>query len=467
MDFTLDQWVDYLTKRMQATIPRVKLLISYTTNNAPLPEMGKNLRKSWETFQRRATANAGKLIVSTLVERIIPNGILIDEAGDGEAVKTARRIWRDNRLDVVFADCIRASATTGLGYLLTTKDSFGRAVITWESPLMMYAESDPARPWRARAAIKVWRDETAGEDHLALWADGVYATYTRKLEKLRSYELTNITGEWMLDHNGVSTYSGSVPVVILENLDRKGEFEDHLGLLDRINTGILQRLVTTAMQAYRQRALKTQSDAALPEADEEGNAIDYQNIFEPGPGALWELPPGVDLWESQQTDIRPMLDAIKDDWRELAAATHTPLSAMLPDSANQSATGAEQPMRQLVAKANDRIKRFQPALALCLVKALEIEGIDLNGATLEVKFEPPATVSMSEKYAAATQARATGLALETIQESILGFSPQEIAIDKRRRLNEALDLALVTAPPTQTIPPAGDVNEPEGPQPTN
>lgn len=467
MDFTLDQWVDFLTQRMQTTLPRIKLLTSYTTNNAPLPEMGKNLRKSWESFQRRATANAGKLIVSTLVERIIPNGILIDEAGDGEAVKTARRIWRDNRLDVVFADALRDSATSGLGYLLITKDADGFAVITRESPLMMYAEPDPARPWRARAAIKIWRDEIAGEDHLALWADGVHATYTRKLEKLQSHQLTNVTGKWFLDHNGVTTYSGTVPVVILENLDRKGEFEDHLGLLDRINTGILQRLVTTAMQAYRQRALKTQSDAALPDADEDGNAIDYQGIFEPGPGALWELPPGVDLWESQQTDIRPMLDAIKDDWRELAAATHTPLSAMLPDSANQSATGAEQPMRQLVAKATDRIKRYQPALALCLVKALAVEGVDLNGATLEVKFEPPATVSMSEKYAAATQARAAGLALETVQESILGFSPQEIALDKRRRLNESLDLAFTTAPPIQAVPQAGDVDDAEGPEPTN
>ncbi len=198
-----------------------------------------------------------------------------------------------------------------------------------------------------------------------------------------------------------------------------------------------------AMQTYRQRALKNTSPdgPGLPDEDESGNQIDYQEIFEPGPGALWELPPGIEIWESQTVDLTPMLSAVKDDWRELAGETHTPVSAMLPDAANQSASGAEMPMQQLVFKAEDRIARFKPAMAVCIVKALRIEGADLEDLTVEVKFMPPATVSMTEKYAAAAQAKAAGEALETIQENILGYSPEQIAQDKQRRAEEQMALA--------------------------
>ncbi|MHA6563949.1 hypothetical protein ACX3UL_09350 [Actinomyces urogenitalis] len=57
---------------------------------------------------------------------------------------------------------------------------------------------------------------------------------------------------------------------------------------------------------------------------------------------------------------------------------------------------------------------------------------------------------MTERYAAAAQAKAAGEALETIQENILGYSPEQIAQDKARRAEEQMALAfnLATAQPT-------------------
>ena len=139
---------------------------------------------------------------------------------------------------------------------------------------------------------------------------------------------------------------------------------------------------------------------------------------------------------------------------------------MLPDAANQSASGAEQPMQQLVFKAQDRILRFKPALAVMLVKALQVEGESLDGdTTIEVAFAPPATVTMTERYAAAAQAKAAGEALETIQENILGYSPEQIAQDKQRRAEEQLALALnlTTQPPPTTseeMQPVGNADTP-------
>lgn len=442
MPRTLEQWVTFLTGRMDAARPRIDRLRGYTNGNAPLPEMGPNLRKSWAAFQKKALANSGALIVDTLVERIIPNGILVGDEPNSDLALQARRIWRDNRMDIAFKDAARDACTVGVGYLLETVGDGGEAVITRELPEQFYAEPNPLRPWKAIAAVKGWRSIPDGVDHLSVWVDGVKASFTRSSYDKQARLIRRFSGKW--DLVGVESYAGDPPVVLLENKDSMGEFEAHTGLIDRINTGILYRLVTMAMQTYRQRALKSANGsdgAALPDEDEKGNQIDYQEIFEPGPGALWELPPGIEIWESQTVDLTPMLSAVKDDWRELAGETHTPVSAMLPDAANQSASGAEMPMQQLVFKAEDRIARFKPAMAVCLVKALQIEGADLGDLTVEVKFMPPATVSLTEKYAAAAQAKAAGEALETIQENILGYSPEQIAQDKQRRAEEQMALA--------------------------
>lgn len=449
MGKTLEQWTDFLAMRLDRARPRVDLLRSYTNGHAPLPEMGPNLRASWEAFQRRAIANSGALVVDSLVERIVPNGILVGESPDDPRAVRARRIWRDNRLDVAVNDAVRDACTIGVGYLLVTRDDDGSAVITREAPEQFWAEPDPLRPWKAIAALKAWRQIADDTDFMTVWLDGVKATWRRSAANSLNQIITRVQGRW--DLVDVEIYDGPAPVVILENKDASGEFEAHTGLIDRINTGILYRLVTMAMQTYRQRALRSTSEtgAGVPDEDENGDAVDYQAMFEPGPGALWELPPGIEIWESQTVDISPMLNAVKDDWRELAGETHTPVSAMLPDAANQSASGAEQPLQALVTKAKDRIRRFRPALAAMLVRALTIEGDALDdGATIEIKFEPPAMISMTEKYAAAAQAKAAGEALETIQENILGYSPEQIAQDKQRRAEEQLALALgLTARP--------------------
>lgn len=441
------QWVEYLTGKLDRSKDRALFLRSYTNGHAPLPEMGPNLRASWAAFQRKSLTNSGGLVVSTLAERIVPNGIIVGDANDSPQVLAAQRVWRDNRMDVAVSEAVFDALTTGYGYLLVTQGVDGHAVVTREDAAQFYVEPDPTQPWKAIAAVKVWRVPSERTDYMVVWADGVKLGYTRDSytdDKL----IRSVQGGWHPTLT-MEEYEGNPPVVILENKDGKGEFQSQIGLIDRINWGILQRLVTMSMQAFRQRALKvddSQNGEGLPDTDEDGNDIDYKSLFEPAPGALWELPPGVEIWESQQTSFQDMLTAVKDDWRELAAETATPLSAMLPDSANQSANGAEEPQKQLVFKAKDRIQRFRPALNVAMVKALQIEGMDIGDQTLEVVFEPPNAVSMTEKYAAAAQAKAAGEALETIQRNILGYSPEQIAQDKQRRAEEQLNLALNTLP---------------------
>jgi len=452
MPKTLDEWVSFLTRRMDEARPRIDRLRAYSRGEGPLPEMGPNLRKAWEKFQRRSRANPAKLIIMSMTDRLIPNGVTVGESNDNEKTRIARRIWRDNRLGVVFADTIWDAAVIGRGYILVTQDEDGHAVITHEIPEHMYVEPDPVRPWRALAAVKVWREPTAGLDHMTVWVDGIRISFVRSSYNQKKQLISRIQGDWTIVEDSVQTFDGPPPVVILENRFGEGEYETNLDLIDRINWQILQRLVIIAMQAFRQRALKTSSDTEMPDEDEDGNSIDYQALFEPSPGALWELPPGVEIWESSQTSIGEILNAVKDDWRELASETSTPLSAMLPDAANQSASGAEQPQKGLVAKSSDRIERFKPALASMMVKALAVEGVELDvDETVEILFVPPYAVNLTEKYAAAVQARSAGESIETIQRNILGYSPEQVAQDKQRRAEEQLALAMNLAAQAPTV----------------
>lgn len=438
------EWLPVLAKRLDDRYPRVSLLRSYASGNPPMPEMGDNVRASWIAFQRKACTNYGGLAVESLANRIVPNGIRVGDSEDNPAVKAARRIWRDNRLDVVVADAIRDSFTTSIGYLVVGSDR-GKAIVTRELPEQFIAATDPLRPWKARAALKVWRDLDVEKDYAYVWVTGRGQLFERPSREIVSGKpgplITRSEGNWV--PVGVADiYSGEPPVVILERHGGVGLFEPHIGVIDRINLGKLQRLVTTAMQAYRQRAMK----GGLDKVDEDGNEIDWAKVFEPAPGAMWDLPVGVEVWESQQTDIRPLLEGETTDARDFAAVVQTPLTVFVPSGQNQSAEGAAQAAAGQVNQAKNEIARLSVGLAVALVYALRVENVDLGDDTVEVLFTPPDRVSLSEQYAAAAAAKGAGLAKRTIMRDVLGMSPDQIAQDAEDTANEMLSSFVLTGP---------------------
>jgi hypothetical protein len=189
------------------------------------------------------------------------------------------------------------------------------------------------------------------------------------------------------------------------------------------------------MQAFRQRAIK----GDLPETDEDGKPIDYGAIFKPGPGALWQLPEDVDLWESSQTDIQPLLTAVKDDIRDLAAVTRTPMAMLLPDSANQSAEGASFAREGLVFKTMDRMKRASYAWNQVMQLALLFAGVGLE-RDIEVLWLPADRPSLAERADASS--KAGDLPFGTKLRKIWGFSETEAERIEQERMADVLNLAL-------------------------
>jgi hypothetical protein len=435
------EWLPVLAKRLDARQDRIARNRSYSNGNAPLPEMGKNTKATWKAFQKKARTNYGGLGCQSLGGRIVPNGVRVGTSSTSPAVLAARRVWRDNRLDVVFGDAISTMLTTSVSYLIVGVRE-GQPIITAEIPEQVITAPDPTQPWRARAALKAWRDPDTGLDHALVWTPGERQHFARKSTNSTGTPIPQVDGEWEA-FGEPETYTGGVPVYVLENKDSVAEFEPHIDVIDRINLGKLQRLVTTAMQAFKQRALK----GGLPTEDEDDNAIDWAKMLEPAPGALWDLPEGIDVWESPATDIRPLLDAETVDARDFAAVMQTPLDVFVPEGQNQSATGAANAHKGEIQKAKDRIARAGAPMEGAMLSALQILGLD-DGETVQITFETPEHVSLSEKSSAAAQAKAGGKSQRWIDEHIWGMSPDEIDQEETDRSAEQLLTATLIGAPS-------------------
>ena len=169
---TPEQWLPFLAKKLDAARAEVQALRRYVDGNAPLPEMGKNTRASWEAFQKKARVNYGGTACTSHANRIVLSGVRVGDDDESEASLAARRIYRDNRLPMQVADAVWDMLSARRGYLVAGVDEDGKALITAEKPEWFYAEADPSRPWRSRAAIKVWRDDVEKLDYATVRVTG-------------------------------------------------------------------------------------------------------------------------------------------------------------------------------------------------------------------------------------------------------------------------------------------------------
>jgi hypothetical protein len=438
-----DQWLDRLTTRMDYRAPRLALLRSYMDGCAPLPEGAEGCRDAYQQFQKKARTNFGELIIEAVTDRMIPSGFRVGSARQDD--DRARAIWKRNRLQMLSTDVHGDMLGLSVGYAMAQPSKRG-AVVTRERPEQVITEQDAARPDLVRAGLKAYRDSLAGFDTALLHVPGVMHTYRRPLrdDLNRPLPLVSVRGGW--EYVGaVETGLDVVPIVPFINRRELGEFETHTDVLDRINWLVLQELVTIAMQAYRQRAMK----GDLPENDEAGNEIDYGEMFAPGPGSLWKLPDDVDLWESAALDIPGVLQPADKHIRNLGAVTRTPLAVLMPDSANQTAAGANNQKEGGVNKARDRVQRAGASWDTIMGIALALEaGQSTPVEDVETLWLPVEQQSLAERADAASKAQ--DVPWRTRMTDIWQFPADQVDRMETERAADMLDAAM-QAPPT--IPP--------------
>jgi hypothetical protein len=434
---------------------RLSRLRAYMDGNAPLPEGAAGCRDAYQRFQRKARTNFGELIVDATAERMTVAGFRVGSSESDDDL--ARTIWKRWRGAVGSMDVHRDMLGLSAGYVMVQPGRSG-ALITYERPEQAITDADPLDPNTVRAGLKVYRDTAEGFDRAFLHLPGAVYLFGREFGRVdEMIEIPlSVSGGWE-PVGERATGLDFVSIYPFHNRDGQGEFETHTDVLDRINFDVLQRLVITAMQAYRQRAIK----GDLPLEDDKGNEIDYGEMFKPGPGSLWQLPEGAELWESQTADLTPILAACKDDIEHLAAVTRTPMAALMPEGANQSAQGADYAREGLIFKAQDRINRAGPVWDAVMGAALAIEtGAASPVDDVETQWLPPERRTLAEKADAAN--KATDLPWRDRMTNIWQFSADQVDRMEVNREAETPPPPQISAPTNGVVPATGDEMNPTG-----
>lgn len=432
-------WLARLEKRLVDRRPRLDRLWRYYIGEPDLPEGADGCREAYRAFQRKARTNYARLAVKATRDRIVLTGFRTGADDDENGDRAARSIIYANGLRVEYGDLHTFALVMGVGYTITggpTSATAGLPTITVEDPRQVITDHDPVNVRRVRAALKIFTDDAdeGGTDYAYLYLPGQVFVATRPTRRVRT--VAGGSWEWDQDRSGPlpNGFEDVVPVVRFLNEDGLGEFEPHLDLLDRINKTVLDRMVIAAMQAFRQRGIA----GDLPDVDEDGNEIDYAALFRPGPGELWKMPEGAVLTELGATDLRPILEAAKDDVRDFAAVTATPLYFISPDAANGSAEGASTMREAHVFKCEDRIVRFSDSHAQTMAHAFRFAGDDVraNLLAMEPLFRPAERHSLVERSQASSQAQ--DVPWRTRMTDIWQFSPDKVAEMETERSMDAL-----------------------------
>jgi len=437
-------WLKRLMERLGNDQRRLTLLNDYYRGEPPLPWGPENCRETFRRMQRKARANFAQLIADAPVERMQPVGFRTGAAGDLNGDDQAWRMWQANNLDAEAPLLFSAKSSMSRAYTIVggPDPSTGFPLITCEDPRQVITEQHPANRRRTIAALKVWADDVAQADRAKLFLPGIVFTARRTRSDITGSPVSFDASGWEWENDGerLPAFAADiVPVTLFPNRPdlsgaTLGEFEDVIDSLDRINLMLLQRLTVGIMQAFRQRAVK----GNLPERDAEGNEIDYGEVFVADPGAIWELPADVDIWESAGVDLTPLLESVKADVRDVAGITRTPMFYLFPDAANGSAEGASLHREGLIFKTSAHIVQASDPLEQTMALGFLFMG-DTERAKrpdMEVLWQAPERVSMAERYDAASKAQASEVPWETRMRDVLGFTPQQIKQMQAERIGE-------------------------------
>lgn len=263
-----------------------------------------------------------------------------------------------------------------------------------------------------------------------------------QLEAQFEWEGASSDGDWAF-----AVKCGCLPIVKMTTPNGKGQFESSLKTLKSIDQQRFQRLCIQEMQAFKQRWVQGDMPEYYQKNDpavkanraKAGDKIDYSELFEMGPAALWLLPADAKIGESSITDITPIVTAAASDIKHLAGSTGTPLSILSPDTAG-SAEGAKLTTRMLRLKVRDMNMRANDTFVLLLKMALTASGSNASEERFETTWEPidlPTELEMAE---AASQVKGV-IPLKTIARRFLHMTETEIA----EMIQDAQDTSFLNA----------------------
>lgn len=439
-----DWWLIRLGKKLADDQPRFNFLESFWAGDPPLPHGNHKMREAYRRLQKIARIGFGNLIVETVLERMKVTAFRTGSDGTDDTDAEAWKWWQANKLDADQGLVHRAAVMLGRSYVCVGEDpdNPGRPLVTPEDPRQVIHEASPTNKRKLLAALKTWYDDIDNVQRAQVYLpDRVYNYITRPgVSQDTQAERLWAPASWQLDvtpdnPEGWGTNPlGEVPFTVFVNrpdMSRRGmgEFEDVVNDLQRINTQVLDRLVVSAMQAYRQRWAK-----GVDVTDENGNP---QSPWDPGADMLWTTENADAVFgEFQPTDITPMLKAVESDVQYLAAVTRTPPHYLLAGIVNVGSDTLGAAETGLVSKIGEREVEYGEDWENVNRQVGKLMG-NLVPDDSEVVWKDPQFRTLSEMADAALKLRQAGVPWRPAME-FLGKSPQELDRWEALRAQDAL-----------------------------
>lgn len=433
----------------------------------------------YQQMRSIGTLNLARRISESVSDRQRPNGFR--KVGNTERRDTkADDMYRQCRMDMLLRRfTFPETADYGESFVFVGPGRGGRyvsAVSPWNCHMSEDQDTALLYSYDARAKVERmelfridWGDEDTGREEV-LKPKRVYSRMAfREVDRsvcdpdddeqvsdfVEKGDAWSPGTDWQWSDEGEIDYAYALeecclPLVRDSTPDGKGLFEPHLDTLKRIDRQIFDRLCISMMQAFRQRAVKgsmpttyTEEDAAvIAGTANAGDPIDLSATFATGPAALWNLPDGVDIWESQTTDFSTLQNTINADIKHLAATAGIPLDILSPD-VQGSANGAELKRETLRFKVENMNDLAADAIVRIIRMALRAAGTPPSeGDDFELMWKPMASMGSLELTQAAQLAYQSGLmSRRTALTKFYGFTAQDIAEDEASRMYDQLTMS--------------------------
>jgi hypothetical protein len=433
-----------LGKRLSDEAPRLDRLDAYRVGCPPVPHGNRKMRETYRRFQKLARTAFASLVVETVIERLKIVGFRTGGATTHDEDKTAWMWWQQNHLDADAGNIHRASVTMGHAYVSVGRDpdNPGQPLVCGEDPRQTIHESSPTNRRKLLAVVKTYWDDVYSCHRAVLsmpdkiWYYKTVQTVSRKVSRNQLWA----PASWVLDTSpeypqGWGTNElGVPPYVVFTNRpdiagNGVGEFEDVLDVLARIDLTILDRMVISAMQAYRQRWA-----TGVDNTDENGAIRD---TFDPGADLLWEVSDATAKFgEFSPTDVTPIVKAIESDVQYLAAITRTPPHYILAGIVNVSGDALGAAETGLVSKIFERQTEYGESWEAVNQMVAKLMGSVVDDDA-EVLWKDPQFRTLAEQADAVVKLAAGGVPWRARME-IFGETPQGIDRWEAQRAADAL-----------------------------
>jgi hypothetical protein len=356
-------WLYRLAQGLIDRQRRYDLLENYVMGRHPVPSGDARYVKALRELQQKSQTNYIGLVTNAPCERMEVVGFRFGDEPDESGDSDANNMWQYNDMDLQSVIAHNTAATFSRVYVLVSPPREGDKypLITVEDPRSTIVEHDPAHLKTIRAGLRMWHDDVIGHAIAVVYLpDGIH--YYRGKEnswyKNIDYDLLKArivsAGSWEYMGSELNPV-GEVPIVPINwrpglHGTSMAEAEEGFSIQDRINATVLDRMIISRSQAYKQRWAK---GVTIPK-DNSGRA---KPPFDPGADILWAVSDkDAAFGEFREADIRQVLEAVRDDVGDLAAITKTPPHYLLGEIVNASGDALKAAETGLVSKTKHRMK---------------------------------------------------------------------------------------------------------------